>query len=251
MTPSFNSEKTIEECILSIKNYQGNNIEHIIIDGGSTDNTVAIIKKYENTYNLKWISEKDNGIADAMNKGFKISQGLFIAWIDADNYYHTEIFEKITKKIEEDVADIFCGYVSIVDNQKVTKIHKPSFPFSFKRSLLFNTGGIPVQPGVFFKKELFDKVGGFNTTYRIAGDYDFWVKVLKLEPKISYIKETFGFYRKEENGASQSLKGIYKGFKEMLVIGNNHGQDFYGKIVLTLKYIRGYISVYKQILLKK
>lgn len=251
VTPSFNSEKTIEECIQSIKKHADADIEHIVIDGCSTDNTISILKSHENAYRLRWISEKDNGIADAMNKGFRMSQGLFIAWIDADNYYNAEILKTIIEKIKTDEADIYCGYVEIVDKGTVTKVHKPVFPFSFKKSLTMSTSGIPVQPGVFFKKKLFDTVGGFDTTYRVAGDYDFWVKVLKLQPKISYIEKTFGFYRKEDTGASQSLKGIWNGYKEMLKIGSKHGQTFYGKILLTLKYTKGYVSACKQILLKK
>jgi len=246
ITPVFNSEKTVESCIQSIKKQNNPNIEHIIIDGLSSDNTVATIKQYDGSYNMLWKSEKDTGIADAMNKGFKLATGQFVAWIDADNYYDDRVYEHIFNKIKsKPEIDIICGLVDVIDGN-VIKTFKPDFPFNYKKSLLKNTGGIPVQPGVFFKKELFDKVGGFNTKYKVAGDYDFWVKVLKTNPNIDYSNIVFGYYKKEDLGASQSAKGIIKGLKEMLTIGKEHNQTFYGKILLIKKYIIGLLSIYKK-----
>lgn len=246
ITPSYNSEKTIEECIVSVKNINSSEIEHIIVDGASSDTTVEIIKKYLPTYDLKYISEKDSGIADAMNKGFKMAQGDFVAWIDADNYYNSKAFSEIISKIKSNDFDILCGQVDMVDDKKIIKSYKPPFPLNFERSLNHSTGAIPIQPGVFFRKSLFDKVNGFNTQYKIAGDYEFWVKVLKLNPSIQYLDLVFGYYRKEETGASQSLKGIYNGFKEMYGIGKLYKQGLFGKISLILKYSKGYVSVCKQ-----
>lgn len=250
ITPVFNSENTVESCIQSIKKQNNPNIEHIIIDGLSSDKTVEIIKKYEGTYNMIWKSEKDTGIADAMNKGFKIATGDFVTWIDADNYYDDRVYEHIFKKIEFDSKiDIICGYVDVIDGN-INKTYKPDFPFNYKKSLLKNTGGIPVQPGVFFRRELFHKVNGFNTKYKVAGDYDFWVKVLKTNPKIAYSEIVFGYYRKEELGASQSVKGIIKGLKEMLAIGKENDQTLVGKILLIIKYTKGLLSIYKKKIFK-
>jgi len=251
VTPSFNSKKTIRKCIESIKNIPSEKIEHIIIDGLSKDGTLEIIEKYSNTYNLKWISEKDKGIADAMNKGMILAKSEYVAWIDADNYYNYEIFPKILEILEKEKPDILCGYVAVVDKGRITKIHKPPFPFNFKKALRLNTGAIPVQPGVFFKKNLFESVKGFDTNYKIAGDYDFWLKVLKLNPIIVYMEDIFGFYKKEEYGASQSIKGIFNGFKETMRIGSKHNQALFYKFYLFIKYLKGILSIYKQNLFKK
>ncbi len=250
ITPVFNSEKTIENCILSIKKQNNPNIEHIIVDGLSSDKTVDIIKKYQGTYNMVWQSEKDTGIADAMNKGFRLATGQFVAWIDADNYYDDKVYEHIFNKVKSNPeTDIICGYVDVIDGD-VIKTFKPDFPFTYKKSLLKNTGGIPVQPGVFFKRELFHKVNGFNTKYKVAGDYDFWVKVLKTNPKIEYSNIVFGYYKKEELGASQSARGIIKGLKEMLLIGKENSQTLIGKISLIIKYSIGWLSIYKKKIIK-
>lgn len=251
ITPCFNSEKTLEECILSIKN-KSSDIEHIIIDGGSTDDTLNIIKKYSNTYNLRWISEKDNGITDAMNKGFNMASGTFCSWIDADNYYNPDIFNKVIDKINSHPeVDIIYGNIFMVSDGKLIKKYIPQNPISFENVLIKNTGGVPLQPGNFFKLELFKKVNGFNLKYKVAGDIDFWFKVLRAKPNVFYLNETFGFYRKEEAGASQSLKGVTKGFKEMLIVSNEYKQSNYGKMLLFIKYAKGFISVCKNNLIKK
>ncbi len=87
VTPSLNQGGFIEDCIRSVKNQSYKNIEHIIVDGGSTDATINILKKYEGTYNMIWLSEPDNGMYDAINKGFKLSKGEIMAWINADDMY--------------------------------------------------------------------------------------------------------------------------------------------------------------------
>jgi len=85
VTPAYNSERYIADAIESVKNQTYPLREHIIIDGGSYDRTMDIIREYENLYPLKWISEKDDGIADAMNKGFMMARGEIVTWLDADN----------------------------------------------------------------------------------------------------------------------------------------------------------------------
>jgi len=87
ITPSYNQGHFIEENILSVKSQDYPNIEHVVVDGGSSDMTVEILKKYEGTYNLRWISEPDEGHADAVNKGFAIARGEIIGWLNSDDVY--------------------------------------------------------------------------------------------------------------------------------------------------------------------
>ena len=87
VTACYNSEKYIEDCIKSIMRQTYDNVEHIIVDGGSTDGTLDIIKKYENQYNMRWISEKDNGMYDAITKGFRMASGEIYAWLNSDDMY--------------------------------------------------------------------------------------------------------------------------------------------------------------------
>jgi len=191
ITPTFNSVDKLETCILSIKNQTYKNIEHIIIDGGSSDSTIDLIRKYEKEYNIKWLSEKDNGVADAMNKGFEMASGEFFGWIDADNYYNPDIIESIIKNFETTPSiNIIYGNVDIVDVDKKVSSYSPPEHISFEKALIYTTGAIPVQPAVFFKREVFEKAKGFDSKYKIAGDFDFWLKVLKKEKNIYYLQDT-------------------------------------------------------------
>lgn len=244
ITPAFNSESTIEKCILSVKNQTYKSIEHVIIDGASTDHTIDIIKKYEKQYNIKWISEKDKGITDAMNKGFTLSSGEIVAWIDADNYYNLNIIEEIVDILEKNpTIDIVYGNIDFVDEgMKTHTTYKPPKDISFKKSLTLSTGAIPLQPAVFFKKILFEKAGGFDLAYRVAGDYDFWVRVLKEKPNIFYYDKIFGNYLKDEKGLSQSTKGIILGYKEVSLISERYNPTLLVRMVLLIKYAKGYLS---------
>jgi glycosyltransferase involved in cell wall biosynthesis len=251
VTATYNSASFIEECILSVKKQTHKNIEHIIIDGGSTDKTIEVIKKYENTYNLKWVSEKDGGLYDALNKGFKMATGEIFAWLDSDNLYEEDIIEKIVYVFKNNLNTDFVYGNVIIKNKDSFKIYKARKEFNFDDALFYNTGGIPVQPGSFFTKEMFEKISGFNIKYKIASDYDFWLKALKIKSRGYFLEESFGFYRVEDNALSQSLTGTKKGLVEMLAIGKANKQTLCGKLFLIKKYIIGYISIYIKRLFKK
>jgi glycosyltransferase involved in cell wall biosynthesis len=185
------------------------------------------------------------GIYDALNKGFKMAKGKIFAWLDSDNYYKLDITQKIVSILErqEDI-DIIYGNVIIVKENTPHKDFITKSSLNFNDALLHNTSSIPVQPGVFFKRNVFERVNGFNIKYRIAGDYDFWLKALKNNPNMYYLNSVFGFYRVENNALSQSLKGIRNGFKEMYKIGKENNQTFHGTFILVKKYLLGYISTY-------
>lgn len=246
ITPSFKSEKYIEKCILSVKGQKYQNIEHIIVDGASPDGTVNVIKKYEKDYNLQWLSEKDRGVADAMNKGFNMAKGDIYAWLDADNYYDSNIVERVVEIFSANPeVDIIYGNITVVDEAgKILYIHRPPNDISFSKAMLLSTGAIPPQPAVFFKSDVFKKSGGFNPSFRIAGDFDFWLKVLEARPNIRYIDENIGFYLKDTVGISQNRRGIINGYKEMRIACNRHAQTFKGEIFLFMKYFKGYVSTF-------
>jgi len=241
VTPVFNGEKFLEQNILSVKNQDYPNIEHVIVDGLSRDNTLGVIKKYEGAYRMRWISEKDKGIADAMNKGFKMATGDIVAWLDADNYYEPGIISEVVRIMTETNSEIVHGNVkAITEAGDYVKMYTAPLDMSFENALLKNTGGIPLQPGTFFKKELYAKTGGFDLSYRVAGDFDFWLKILKDKPRIYRLDKTFSAYRRAE-GASQTLKGMRIGLGEMLKIGRKYGQPFRGRLVMIIKYCLAFL----------
>jgi len=244
VTPAYNAATLIEKCIASVKNQTYKDIEHLIVNDGSKDNTLEFIKKAESKYNLKCLDQKNHGIAYSMTRGFEEASGDIFAWIDADNYYNLDTIEKVVNIFKKDpTTDIIYGNVDVVDeNGKLINTYKPPEDISFEKALIYTTGAIPVQPAVFFQRKIYKKVGGFDSKYRIAGDYDFWLKILKEKPKICYLDVSLGNYLRDKKAISQSLRGIREGYKEMVDICSKYDQPMRGKITMFFKYARGYLK---------
>jgi len=241
ITPTFNRAQFLEKNILSIKNQDYPNIEHIVVDGQSIDNTLEILKKYENTYNLKWISEKDSGVAEALNKGFTLAKGDIVGWLDVDNYYNPGVIKKIADLfIRDPKLEVVYGNVSIIGKNQL--LHIPVHPTDLNIALLKGCSAIPPQPGAFFKKKLFSQVGGFDQSYKIACDYDFWLKILKNKPKIRYVSICIGNYLSYQKGLSSNFLGAIRGVTETLKIGRKYKQPLSGKLYLC----HGYLYIIKK-----
>jgi glycosyltransferase involved in cell wall biosynthesis len=243
--PAYNHAALIKEAINSVLQQTYENWELIIVDDGSMDNTKEIISKF-NDPRIKYVYQNNSGVAAAMNNGFNLATGDFFGWLDADNYYHKDIFKKVNQIISrEEKIEIIYGNVYIVniDGQE-TKKHIVTKTLSYEKALKDMSGSIPVQPGVFFKNTLFYNVKGFNQKYKVAGDIDFWIKNLKNNPHYHYLDEIFGYYRLDKRGISQSTKGLIRGLKEMLEIGKEHKQNILQKGLLIKKYGKGLLSVY-------
>lgn len=246
ITPAYNCAHFIEKCILSVKNQTYKDIEHVIVNDGSKDNTFETAKKFEKEYNLKLLTQENHGIAFSMTRGFKEATGEIFAWIDADNYYNLDIVEEIIRLFEKNpTLDIIYGNVDVVDeNGKLINTYKTPKDISFEKALIYTTGAIPVQPAVFFRKKMFEIANGFDSKYRIAGDYDFWLKVLKSKPNILYLDKSFGNYLRVKSGISQNTKGMIRGYKEMLDVCKKYDQPLYGKIMMFIKYFKGYLGAF-------
>ncbi len=170
ITVAYNSVNTIEQTISSVVNQTYPNIEYIVIDGGSTDGTVDIIKKYERQISY-WISEEDGGIYDAMNKGARVATGDYVEFLNSDDCFCSyDIIEQVVKEIDAE-TDILSCHVCVVDEETsretiVGRLHADRKDFS---------GGmiIPHQ-GMFTRRELLKRYP-FDTKYKIKGDYKFFL----------------------------------------------------------------------------
>jgi len=175
ITVVFNGAKTIGNTIESVMSQTYDNLEHIIIDGGSTDGTIEIIKKYEK-YIAKWISEKDKGIYDAMNKGIKLASGGIIGILNSDDFYASEnIIEKIVETFNQTNTDAVYGdleYVDFKDTSKIIRYWKSSEfkPGSFKK------GWHPPHPSLYIKKEIYEKYGNFDTNMKVSADFELMLR---------------------------------------------------------------------------
>ena len=166
ITTAYNSGKTIEETIKSVLSQSYKNYEHIIVDGNSKDNTMEIVKKYEKEYNgkLKYISEKDEGNYDAMNKGIKMATGDIIGLLNSDDKYaDSDVLKIIEETIRENNCDGIYGNLLYMDSETMTK---PKRKWVVK-STNIRSGNITAHPTLYLKKQVYDKIGLYNLKYKI------------------------------------------------------------------------------------
>jgi len=207
VTPTYNYGRFIEDTILSVKNQDYPNIEHIIVDGGSTDNTLEILKKYESTYNMRWISEPDEGESDAINKGFKMAKGEILAWLDSDDVYSN-------KKVISRVVEVFInnpdvqvvhGNCAIIDEKGNIIKKVRTVPFNYKAYLY----GYPLtlalpQPSTFWRREIFFKVGMLDPKLYWAMDRDLFLRFAEYGAKFKFIKDELSYFRLHPKSKSVS-----------------------------------------------
>lgn len=200
----------------SVLNQSYSNLEYIIIDGASKDNTVKLVKSYQKDQpNIVFKSEPDKGIYDALNKGVGIATGDIIGFLHSDDFFHDrETIEKIVTRLQQSGADGIFGdlqYVNAENPKKVIRFWKSR---AFKPSLL-KKGWMPAHPTLFLKKEVYQKHGNFDLNFKIAADYDFMLRILKDE------RLTFAYLPKvvtnmRVGGASNALGNIKQKMKEDL-----------------------------------
>ena len=231
ITAVYNSERFIEEAILSLHKQNYQNYEHIIIDGGSTDRTLDIIKKYENKIDY-WCSEKDNGIYDAFNKGMQLAKGDYLGFLNSDDYYSDNALEILNNYINknEDIDFIFGAvkkHWGILYGYRPYKIYW-SWGFYSSHST-----------GFFIKTNSAKKVGLYNLKYKYSSDYDYFFRMIvknKLKGIGTKKKELFGTFRR--GGYSSKIKFLDH-FIEETVIRLDNGQN---KLLVLLIFIYKYLK---------
>ena len=191
VTPSLNKGRFIEETILSIKYQTYPRIEHIVIDGGSTDDTLNILRKYSDS--LVWISEPDKGMYYASNKGVRMARGEILGWLMADDTYMPQAVETAVKLLLEnpDVAMVY-GKCNFIDEDGKVIREFPSEPFDLVR--LVRGPNIIPSPTIFLRKHIVDAVGCFDTNLHMSADYDLFIRI-GLKYSIEYIPKLLATYR--------------------------------------------------------
>ncbi len=202
VTASFNQGQFIEETIQSVLNQNYPNLEYIIIDGGSTDQSVEIIKKYQKhlTY---WVSENDKGQANAINKGLKICTGEIFNWLNSDDYLEPGSLSKIAEAFEDTNVDLVAGKVrnfsataeEIIPNQKLTA----------NGLMCWEPGVKFVQPGVWMRRVLISQCGGIDEKFHYAFDWDLYIRYLYCFPQVKELDDLLVNFRLHENSKTHSL----------------------------------------------
>lgn len=191
ITPSYNQAKYLEQTIQSVLTQNYSNIEYIVIDGGSNDGSVEIIKKYQEKL-AYWVSEKDNGQAEAINKGFAKATGEIVAWLNSDDYYLPQAIAKAVKIFKEnpEVILVYGNMLAVDENGKTfNALHYKQL--SLEDLICFQIIG---QPAVFFRRSALHKTNGLNQNFHFLLDHLFWIE-LAQHGKILHVHETWSAAR--------------------------------------------------------
>lgn len=191
ITVTYNSSKTLANSIESVLSESYSNVEYIIVDGASKDNTVDIIKEYEPKFKgrMKWISEPDKGLYDAMNKGIRMATGDVIGILNSDDFFTTpDILQQVANAFEANKElDAVYGDVHFVNPENLGKCVRYYSSKVFKRSLM-KLGFMPAHPSFYLKKERFEQLGLYKTDYKIAADFEFLLRAIyKNNIRIQYL----------------------------------------------------------------
>lgn len=211
VTPSYNQGKYIEETILSVVNQNYPNLEYIIIDGGSTDDSVSIIKKYEK-YLTYWISEPDKGQSDAINKGLKKCTGKLFNWLNSDDTLEpNSLFTLASNYNRHQKKMVFAGYLTIINHPEIPKHHIYTGKTEKDTLINYNIN----QPATYYRLDIFKKIG-INVNLHYVMDLDIWFRFILTygNKKIKYINSILANFRYHE--LSKSVSDMHK---------NNYGRE--------------------------
>lgn len=188
ITATYNAEKTLEGSIQSVMS-QGEGTEHILIDGGSTDYTIDIAKEYRSYFSFM-VSESDEGIYDAMNKGIALATGEIVGILNADDYYPDKsILSRVEEVFQDESIEACYGDLVYVDSQDTSKIKRYWRAGEFDPNKMY-WGWMPPHPTFFVRKSVYEKYGTFNLDLGSAADYEIMLRfLLKRRIKVAYIPE--------------------------------------------------------------
>lgn len=208
ITTTYNDKENLKKIIAQVKKQDYDNIEYVIVDGGSTDGTREVIAEAEAYFGdrLKWISEKDKGIYDAINKGIRLSTGDILGCC-FDQYAGPDVISKMVAIMEKEGTDGVHGDLYYMEGDKVVRYwHQGQGNIRY--------GWMPGHPTLYLKKSVYDKYGLYKTDYRISADYEFMIRILKNKKvKLSYLPEVL-IYMSHGGTSTNSLGAYLAGMKE-------------------------------------
>ena len=227
VTPSFNQARYVREAIDSVRAQTYPQVEHIVVDGGSTDGTVDVLAGFGG---LQWVSEPDRGQSHALNKGFAVATGDVFGWLNADDAYEPAAIESAVAELQESGAGLVYADVTRVNDDGVNPRRIRSRP-TFDLWTELNLGCGIYSPAVFFTREAFESVGGIDESLHLTMDYDLWLRIGKRFP-VRHIDAVWAVQR-----IHPEAKTVVEDFwPERLAVSRRHG----GRLVSPL-LIRRYV----------
>jgi glycosyltransferase involved in cell wall biosynthesis len=184
VTPSLDQARFLERTLASVAAQTGAPIEHLVFDGASTDGSVAILERFRPP--VRWVSEKDSGQADAVNKGIAASTGEIIGWLNSDDVYYPGAVARARKYLETHAdVDVVYGMANHIDADDHVIEPYPTEPFDFRR---LRERAIICQPAAFFRRSVVERFGPLDATLRYCMDYEFWLRLAKGGAKFAYLE---------------------------------------------------------------
>lgn len=216
ITVCYNADATIRRCIESVVSQNFKNIEYIIVDGASTDKTIGIIDKYKDHTSI-FLSERDKGIYDAMNKGIQLANGDIVGMLNADDFFANDsVLSDVAKAFSQQKADIVYGNLDYINSSRKTVRKWRSDKY---KPFRFNWGWMPPHPTFYCKRDLFDKYGFYSTEYGSAADYELMLRFMyRNSLHVTFINKVLvkmNIGGKSNESYLNRLKSLYFDFKAM------------------------------------
>lgn len=208
VTPSYNQAQFIRATIDSVLSQDYPNLEYFVIDGGSTDGTIEILKSYGNK--IKWVSEKDDGQADAINKGLRMAKGEILAYLNSDDIYLPGALKRVGQYYQTTKADWITGDCFVIDehghlskNNWLISGYKRFLMMLYSPTTLRIADSMLPQPSTFWSRKAYEKVGEFDTKYHYVMDYDYWLRLAK-HYRPHDLKVALSGFRSQANSKSET-----------------------------------------------
>ena len=238
ITATYNSERTLRDTMESILSQTFQDFEYIIVDGASKDATLDIIREYEPRFlgKMRYLSEPDKGIYDAMNKGFAMATGDVIGILNSDDFFTSDdVLQAVVDGFAGEYVDAVYADIHFVGTDDLTKCVR-YYSSSVFRPWMMRFGMIPAHPSFYCRKAVYDQYGSFDTTYRIAADFEILLRLIFIHRiRTRYVKKDFVTMRL--GGASTTGYGSWSLImKEHLQIMKRHGVVT-NRFLLSLRYI--------------
>lgn len=224
VTPCLDQARFLEDAIASVHAQDYPRIEHLVVDGGSTDGSVDVLRRHDD---VRWISEPDDGQADALRKGFALAHGDVFGWLNADDVYLPGAVSSAVARLREGGVGLVYGGYRVLNEDGGVAFEIPPHPFDF--ALLLDAKNFVPQPSAFFTREAYEAVSGIDARYHYAMDYDLWVRIARRFG-VGVVDGILSGFRFQTE--SKSVTAAERFYPEMRRISRRNGGAFFSPLYL-------------------